>query len=136
MDILSAWVLKFFSVHFLSVAYIATAIAFAFLYIPQIIRLARDTTGAAAISLFSSTSMMLTRTIPLLYAVAVSKDWIMAGAIFLDWTGRLVVTGVASYKRYKYSVINGVSSPEVFKEVEQTDFVDSGNEPVLDQPLR
>lgn len=134
MEILSAWILKFFSIQFLSVAYIATAIAFAFLYIPQIIRLAKDTTGAAAISLFSSTSMMLTRTIPLLYAVAVSKDWIMAGAILLDWTGRLVVTGMASYKRYNYRIVNGVSSPDVFKEDEQADFADLGSDPY--QPLR
>lgn len=49
---------------------------------------------------------MFFRTIPFFYVLAVTKDWIMAIVIFLDWFARLIVTYIGTYKRYTYQPEN------------------------------
>jgi len=76
-------------------------------YVPQVVRLLRDTTGAAAISLFAWAGWTILRVPALLYAVLIPKDWVMFCVVMLDVIGRLTVLSISCYKRYRFNLATG-----------------------------
>lgn len=100
---LANWVLMHTTREFLKLLYLTSGSLIVFVYIPQIVRLLRDQTGAAAISLVSWASWATLRLPAMLYALAVTNDIIMLVITTGDLIGRLCVFGVASWKKHDFN---------------------------------
>lgn len=81
--------------------YLAAGFVFALWYIPQIIRLMRDTTGAAALSLNTLFFQMCLRVPGLLYSCLAEQN-VVFYVILLDAVGRGIVLGIAATRRVHF----------------------------------
>lgn len=81
--------------------YLVAGIVFTLWYFPQIVRLLKDTTGAAAMSLNTLLFQFILRFPGLLFSALVLQEpsfWV----IFMDTAGRFVILVIASIKRVKF----------------------------------
>lgn len=83
----------------LATLYLATGIAFAIAFLPQIRMLWRDQTGAASISLASWGMFSACSVITVLYAWQVNGDPYFIATTALCAAGNLAVFSLASYRR-------------------------------------
>lgn len=90
--------------------YLLSGVLISCFYIPQVLRILKDTTGAAAISLFAWTGWTILRFPAVFYAIVIPKDWIMFYVVLLDVAGRIVILSIASYKRSQFNKAVGENS--------------------------
>ena len=83
-------------------AYLLSGFLIIIMYIPQIIKLVNDNTGAYSISLASWASWATLRLPAFIYALVVLNDFIMLIITLGDILGRLAVFSVAAYKKYSF----------------------------------
>lgn len=68
-------------------------------YVPQIVRLARDREGAAAISCLTWVMFAVSNLSTVAYAVVVLDDWRMAAIFGVNMLCCLLIIGLTVYKR-------------------------------------
>lgn len=71
-------------------------------YIPQIVAIARDKTGAQAISFVAWIMWTLTSFITVLYAWVVVTDWLLTLVSFANFLGCASISILAIIQRYRY----------------------------------
>jgi len=96
-------ILSYTNREFLKFLYIASGSLIVLVYIPQIIRLLKDKTGAYSISLVSWASWAVLRIPAMMYALAVTNDIIMFLIVGGDLLGRIGVFGIASWKKKDFN---------------------------------
>lgn len=104
--------------------YMAAGIIFTFWYVPQIIRLMKDTTGAAALSLNTMFFQLLLR-LPGLMFFALTMEVVPFWVVALDMFSRTVVLILAVQKRMAFhkemlgdsSFFNALGAVDLSKEV-------------------
>lgn len=96
----------FFSTNFtteqLKMAYLMSGFLIVVMYVPQIIKLLNDNTGAYSISLTSWASWAALRLPAFIYALVILNDFIMLSITLGDIIGRITVFGVAAYKKFMF----------------------------------
>lgn len=81
--------------------YMGAGFVFALWYIPQIIRLHKDTTGAAAISINTLFFQLLLRMPGLVFA-SIALESTVFYVIFMDLVARVIVLAMTMHKRIKF----------------------------------
>jgi uncharacterized protein with PQ loop repeat len=81
--------------------YIAAGIIFTLWYVPQLYRLYKDTTGAAAISLNTLFFQMLLRLPALVYGIVAMQEPVYY-SVLIDLIARIAIFVVATKKRIKF----------------------------------
>ena len=84
----------------IQILYLAAGIIFSAAFVPQIIRLYRDTTGAASVSLLTWGLFSACNIITLLYAAQANHDGNFILTATLGTIGNLSVFGMALWRRY------------------------------------
>lgn len=111
----------FFTVDSIKFIYLWAGGLIAVFYVPQIIRLVKDNTGASAISVSAWLGWSILRIPALIYSVLVPQDWVMLFVTLMDITGRISILIIASYKRIRFNLKVGKTK---FGVLLATDFIE------------
>jgi hypothetical protein len=90
-------------------------------YIPQIMRVARDRHGAAAISVTTWSLFAAANVATVFYATVRAKDWVMAAVFGFNAVACVAIVAVTLYKRFRYRGAPHGTSAATVRSVEQQD---------------
>lgn len=106
------------SMHTIQVLYLMTGGVFAAAFVPQIISLIRDKTGAASVSLVTWGIFSFCSIVTLVYAAQINQDLNFIITAALGTVGNLTVFCMAAYRRLgKHALENGVHMLGVIRKI-------------------